>query len=162
MKLLPDSIRTRTVLTLLVGLTASHLASTAFYSMGGMGTGAWSPGTLASTLVMAVAILAFAWWASGWITAPLLDFTRASERLGMDVNAPPLTEDGPEEVRAAARAFNQMQTRIRTFVEDRPRMLAAISHDLRGPIPRLRLRTEQMALDADVQRKMLGDLDEMA
>jgi signal transduction histidine kinase len=162
MNLLPDSIRTRTVLTLLVGLTASHLASTVFYSMGGMGTGAWSPGTLASTLIMAVAILAFAWWASGWITAPLSDFARASERLGMDVNAPPLSENGPEEVRAAARAFNQMQTRIRTFVEDRLRMLAAISHDLRGPITRLRLRTEQMALDADVQRKMLGDLDEMA
>jgi signal transduction histidine kinase len=164
MALLPDSIRTRTVLTLLVGLTASHLASTAFDSIGGwkMGGETWSTAPVASTLVMAVAIVVFAWWASGWITAPLSDFARAAECLGMDVNARPLAEDGPEEVRAAARAFNQMQTRIRTFVEDRLRMLAAISHDLRGPITRLRLRTEQMALDADVQRKMLGDLDEMA
>jgi len=162
MKLLPDSIRTRTVLTLLVGLTASHLASTAFYSIGGMGTGAWSLGSIASTLVMAVAIIAFSWWASGWITAPLLDFARAAERLGMDVNAPPLAEDGPEEVRAATRAFNQMQTRIRSFVEDRLRMLAAISHDLRGPITRMRLRIEQIAIDADAQSKMLADLDEVA
>ena len=164
MKLLPDSIRTRTVLTLLVALTASHLASIALYSLAGwgMGTGAWSPGAMASTLVMAVAIIAFSWWASGWIIAPLSDFARAAERLGIDVNAPPLAEDGREEVRAAARAFNQMQGRIRSFVEDRLRMLAAISHDLRGPITRLRLRTEQLAIDGDAQNKMLADLDEMA
>jgi signal transduction histidine kinase len=164
MTLLPDSIRTRTVLTLLVGLTASHLASIALYSVAGwcMGTAAWSPGAMASTLVMAVAIIGFSWWASGWITAPLSDFARAAERLGMDVNAPPLAEDGPEEVRAAARAFNQMQKRIRSFVEDRLRMLAAMSHDLRGPITRLRLRTEQLAIGGDAQDKMLADLDEMA
>jgi signal transduction histidine kinase len=111
---------------------------------------------------MAIAIIAFAWWASGWATAPLSDFARAAERLGLDVNAAPLPENGPEEVRRAARAFNQMQTRIRSFVEDRLRMLAAISHDLRGPITRMRLRTEQMAVDPEVQHKMLSDLDEMA
>ncbi len=164
MKSLPDSIRTRTALTLLVGLTASHLASIALYSVAwmGMGAGAWSRGSIASTLLMAVAIGAFSWWASGWITAPLSGFARASERLGVDVNAPPLAEDGPEEVRTAARAFNQMQTRIRTFIEDRLRMLAAISHDLRGPITRLRLRIEQMDIDSGAQAKMLADLDEMA
>jgi signal transduction histidine kinase len=162
MALLPDSIRTRTVLTLFVGLTASHLASTAISSIGGMGTGTWSSSSLASTLVMAVAIVAFSWWASGWITAPLSEFAEASERLGVDVNAPPLAEDGPEEVQTAARAFNQMQTRIRTFVEDRLRMLAAISHDLRGPITRLRLRIEQIDMDPSAQAKMLSDLDEMA
>src|SRR5208282_2321129 len=80
----------------------------------------------------------------------------------MDVNAPPLGEDGPEEVRTAARAFNQMQTRIRTFVEDRLRMLAAISHDLRGPITRLKLRIEQTDVEPAAQAKMLADLDEMA
>ena len=154
--LLPDSIRTRTVLTLLVGLTASHLASIALYSFARNGDGpAWSHGSIASTLVMAVAIVAFSWWASGWITAPLSEFAQASERLGVDVNAPPLAEDGPEEVRAAARAFNQMQIRIRSFVEDRLRMLAAISHDLRGPITRLRLRIEQIDMDPRAQAKML-------
>jgi len=111
---------------------------------------------------MAVAIVAFSWWASGWITAPLLsEFARASEGLGVDVNALPHAEDGPEEVRAAARALNLMQTRIRSFVEDRLRMLAAVSHDLRGPITRLRLR-EQVEMDAGSQAKMLSDLDEMA
>ncbi len=152
----------RTVLTLLVGLTASHLASIGLYSVTGMGMGAWSHGSVASTLLMAVAIVAFSWWASGWITAPLSEFARASERLGVDVNAPPLAEDGPVEVRSAARAFNQMQTRIRSFVEDRLRMLAAISHDLRGPITRLKLRIEQVEIEPGAQAKMLSDLDEMA
>ncbi|MDR3494497.1 MAG: ATP-binding protein [Ancalomicrobiaceae bacterium] len=164
MKLLLDSIRSRTVLTLLVGLTASHLASTAISSLGGwsMHGGVLSAGSIASTLVMAAAIVVFSLWASSWITAPLSDFAHAAERLGMDVNAAPLAEDGPEEVRVAARAFNQMQTRIRSFVDDRLRMLAAISHDLRGPITRVRLRAEQMAIDAETQRKILADLDEMA
>ena len=167
MTLLPDSIRTRTVLTLLVGLTASHLASIALYSetgmhMMGMDTGMWSHGSIASTLVMVVAIVVFSWWASGWITQPLSNFARASEQLGMDVNAPPLDVNGPVEVRAAARSFNQMQTRIRTFIEDRLRMLAAIAHDLRGPITRLKLRIEQTDLDPQAQAKMLADLDEMA
>jgi len=164
MRLLPDSIRSRTVLTLVVGLTASHLASTTISSLGmwGMGGGALSGGSIVSTLVMTAAIVAFSWWASGWITAPLSAFAHAAERLGLDVNAPPLAEDGPEEVRVAAHAFNQMQTRIRSFVDDRLRMLAAIAHDLRGPITRVRLRVEQMAIDAEAQRKILADLDEMA
>ena len=164
MKLLLDSIRSRTILTLLVGLTASHLASTALSSLGGWSTqgGTLSAGSIASTFIMAAAIVVFAWWASSWITAPLSGFARAAERLGMDVNALPLAEDGPEEVRVAARAFNQMQTRIRSFVDDRLRMLAAISHDLRGPITRVRLRVEQMTIDAETQQKILSDLDEMA
>lgn len=164
MKPLLDSIRSRTILTLLVGLTASHLASTTVASLEGwsMQGGTLSAGSIASTFVMGTAIVVFAWWASSRITAPLSGFARAAERLGMDVNAPPLAEDGPDEVRVVARAFNQMQTRIRSFVDDRLRMLAAISHDLRGPITRVRLRVEQMAIYAETQRKILPDLDEMA
>lgn len=116
---------------------------------------------LLSTLVMVVATLILAVWATGWITAPLASFARAAERLGMDVMAPPLAEDGPKEVRTASRAFNLMQQRIRSFVEDRLQMLAAISHDLRTPITRLRLRTEQLPIDPGQQAKMLADLDEM-
>ena len=64
------------------------------------------------------------------------------------------------EVLAAANAFNEMQTSLRRFVEDRTQMIAAISHDLRTPITRLKLRAE--FVDDDEQRgKMLADLDEM-
>ncbi len=91
---------------------------------------------------------------------PLARMAKAAEALGRDVNAPPMREDGPREVREAAHAFNDMQTRLRRFVQDRTHMLAAISHDLRTPITRMRLRAE--FVEDDQQReKMLADLDEM-
>jgi signal transduction histidine kinase len=92
---------------------------------------------------------------------PLSRMAEAAERLGRDVNAPPMDDkSGPREVREAAHAFNEMQTRLRRFVQDRTHMLAAISHDLRTPITRMRLRAE--FIDDEQQReKMLDDLIEM-
>jgi signal transduction histidine kinase len=120
----------------------------------------WSPHTVGSTLVMMVAIVLFGGLASGWISRPLATFAAAADRLGRDVHAPPLPEDGPREVRRAVTAFNEMQARIRSFVEDRTQMLAAISHDLRSPITRLRLRTEMLP-EQEPRERMLADLDEM-
>lgn len=91
---------------------------------------------------------------------PLARMAKAAERLGRDVNAPPMNEDGPREVREAAHAFNDMQTRLRRFVQDRTHMLAAISHDLRTPITRMKLRAEFVE-DEEQRDKMLADLDEM-
>ncbi|MBC7905194.1 MAG: two-component sensor histidine kinase, partial [Rhodospirillaceae bacterium] len=81
-------------------------------------------------------------------------------RLGRDVNAPPLPPGGPREVRSAASAFNEMQGRIRRFVDDRTHMLAAISHDMRSPITRLHLRVEMLP-EGEARTRMLADLDEM-
>ena len=73
-----------------------------------------------------------------WVSAPLGRFTVAATRLGTDVDAPPMSEAGPTEIRRAAQAFNQMQRRIRRFMDERMHMLAAASHDLRTPITRLK------------------------
>ncbi|NOX40919.1 MAG: HAMP domain-containing protein [Alphaproteobacteria bacterium] len=94
------------------------------------------------------------------LTRSLAIFASAAQRLGIDVRAPPLPEIGPAEVRQAAGAFNQMQDRIRRFVEDRTQMIAAIAHDLGTPIARLRLRSEYIE-DAEQHDKMLADLDDM-
>ena len=120
----------------------------------------WSPHAVASTLVMLAGIIVLGTWATGWVGRPLAIFVKAADRLGRDVNAPPLPESGPREVRHAVSTFNEMQSRIRRFVEDRTRMLAAISHDLRSPITRLRLRTEMLE-DGEPRERMLADLDEM-
>lgn len=120
----------------------------------------WAPHSILSTLVMMVAILVLGWWAAGWVSAPLATFARAADRLGRDVQAPPLSETGPREVRQAVAAFNEMQARIRRFVDDRTRMLAAISHDLRSPITRLRLRAEMLPV-GEASERMLADLAEM-
>jgi signal transduction histidine kinase len=94
------------------------------------------------------------------VTAPLAGFAAAAERLSVDGQADPLPEEGPRELRAATRAFNRMQARLARFVADRTQMLAAIGHDLRTPITRLRLRAE-LVDDPEMQRRMLADLDEM-
>jgi signal transduction histidine kinase len=110
--------------------------------------------------LMTGAALALILWATRRLVRPVTALSRAAERLGRDVNAPPLPESGPSEVATAARAFNTMAERIRRFVGDRTQMLAAIGHDLRTPITRLRLRAEFME-DDEQRRKTLADLDEM-
>ena len=108
-----------------------------------------------TTLVLLVAL-----WAVRRATRPLATFAQAAEHLGLDITAERVAERGPVEVRSAAAALNRMQERLRRFVEDRTQMLAAISHDLRTPLTRLRLRAELIE-DAELQRKTLVDLDEM-
>jgi signal transduction histidine kinase len=99
-------------------------------------------------------------WTARRLAAPIRDFAQAAERLGVDMTAPPLAERGPHELRTAIRAFNVMQERLRRFLADRTQMLAAISHDLRAPLARLRLRAE-LVEDDEQQRKMFGDLNVM-
>lgn len=120
----------------------------------------WASRLFWSLLLMTAAVIGLSIWAVRRSTAPLAVFAKAAERLGRDVGAPPMSEEGPCEVRQAAAAFNEMQRRISGFVEDRTRMLAAISHDLRTPITRLRLRAEFIE-DEEQRRKTMSDLDEM-
>lgn len=115
---------------------------------------------LAAFLLMTVAAVLLIVGAVARLMRPVRLLAAAADRLGRDVNAPPLDERGPSEVAIAARAFNLMAERIRRFVADRTQMLAAIGHDLRTPITRLRLRAEFMD-DDEQRRKMLADLDEM-
>ena len=65
------------------------------------------------------------------LVKPLSELTAAAERTGGSGDAPPLPPRGPREVRATIEAFNRMQERLRRFNEDRTRMIAAMSHDLR-------------------------------
>jgi hypothetical protein len=115
---------------------------------------------LAAFLLMTITAIALILWAVARLTRPARVLAEAAERLGRDVNAPPLDERGPSEIATAAHAFNTMAGRIRRFVADRTQMLAAIGHDLRTPITRLRLRAEFLD-DEEQRRKMLSDLDEM-
>jgi signal transduction histidine kinase len=109
--------------------------------------------------VVIVAILVSIWTARR-IAAPIREFAGAAERLGLDLTAPPLAVRGPQELRATIMAVNRMQHRLQRFLEDRTQMLAAISHDLRAPLARLRLRAELVA-DGEQQRRMIDDLESM-
>jgi signal transduction histidine kinase len=115
---------------------------------------------LISMLVMALFIVAISIWAVRRMTAPLAAVAQAAERLGRDVNAPPLPETGTGEMRQAASAFNTMQSRLRALIDNRTRMLAALSHDLRTPLTLLRLRAENVD-NVEERDKMLATIAEM-
>jgi two-component system, OmpR family, sensor kinase len=93
------------------------------------------------------------------LSAPIRLFAEAAERLGRDPRAPPLAMRGSAEIGVAARAFNDMQERLRRYVEDRTAMVGAIAHDLRTPLTRLRFRIE--ALPEDQRAKIASDIDQM-
>ncbi|MDC8783587.1 ATP-binding protein [Roseateles koreensis] len=94
------------------------------------------------------------------LTRPLLGLSRAAARMGHKATPKPLKVSGTSEVRRAIQAFNEMQERIRRYLSDRERLFASISHDLRTPITRLRLRSELLD-DPAVQDEFHEDLDEL-
>ncbi|AFK69758.1 integral membrane sensor signal transduction histidine kinase [Pseudomonas putida ND6] len=83
---------------------------------------------------------------------PLRRLADAARGLGSNLEQPPLALDGPEEVRQAAQAFNAMQQRLIAMVNDKAYFLAAVSHDLRTPLTRMRLRLERLPDDEHRQR----------
>ena len=119
------------------------------------------PGRLLLTLtVLLLAVLGLSVMAVRWVTRPLHILASAADELGRDINRPPLPETGPVEVRRAAHAFNSMQAKLVRFVEDRTRILSAMSHDLKTPITRMRLRAELLE-DDDLRGRFEKDLREM-
>jgi signal transduction histidine kinase len=116
--------------------------------------------TFLSLGIAALALTLVAVVMARWIARPLKDIAQAAERIGLGEQVAPVRECGPDDLRCTAAAFNRMQTRLRRFIEDRTRMLAAIGHDLRTPITSMRLRAEFVS-DEDTRKKLIGTLDEM-
>jgi signal transduction histidine kinase len=94
------------------------------------------------------------------ITRSLNRLAHAADALGQDSEGEPLAESGPSEIHSVIAAFNRMQARIRAQLLEQTQLLRAISHDLKTPITRLRLRLEMLP-DASLRAKMERDLDEM-
>ncbi len=99
------------------------------------------------------------WLMARRLTRPIRAFAQAAERLGADPDAEPLKPSGPTEVRTAIAAFNDMQAAIRAHMRQRTQTIAAIAHDLRTPLTRLRFRAEQSP--AALRDKMAADVEEM-
>ncbi|MGY6564641.1 MAG: ATP-binding protein [Halomonadaceae bacterium] len=139
-------------------LEDGHWLNAAFYQheKGGL----WTSRSQMSLGLTALMLALISIFIASRIARPLRNLATAAEALGRGQNLPPLLEDGPEEIKRTAQSFNEMQSRLHRFVEDRTRMLAAISHDLRTPITSLRLRAE-LVQDEDAQRKMIAAIDEL-
>jgi signal transduction histidine kinase len=108
------------------------------------------------TLTLGIALYAM----TRTITRPLNKLAKAADAVGRGLNVEPLPEEGGRELRAATRAFNAMQERLRRYLDSRTRVLAAMSHDMRTPLTRMRLRVESLE-DEQLRAKFNADLDEM-
>ncbi len=120
----------------------------------------FGPGTtmLGFLLITTVVLVS---WAMVVIIGPLRRFEAAVERLRDMRSGVSVPEIGPRELRSAISAFNRMRARIGKLMAEKTTMLAAVSHDLRTPITRLRLRAEFIE-DETIREPMLADLDHMA
>src|SRR5207245_5769064 len=115
---------------------------------------------LLTLAILLATVLVLSFIAVRWVTRPLHLLASAADELGTDINRPPLPEVGPVEVSRAAHAFNTMQTRLIRFIDERTRLLTAMSHDLKTPLTRMRLRAEMLE-DTNLREKFEADLVEM-
>jgi signal transduction histidine kinase len=125
--------------------------------MRGVPLSPWLPYMLAAQLAI---LAACCWFAVRQAVRPLRVLAEAADALGPDLRPVELPERGPSEVLRSARAFNAMQKRIAAYVDERVRILAAISHDLQTPITRMRLRVDMMDDEAQ-QPRLRADLEEL-
>jgi signal transduction histidine kinase len=125
----------------------------------GIGLDPWQQRIVLLYFLSALVMAPIAYIFARRLSAPIRLFTDAAERLGRDPRAPPLSLKGSAEITVAVKAFNDMQERLRRYVEDRTAMVGAIAHDLRTPLTRLRFRIENVP--EDVRVKMAADIDQM-
>jgi signal transduction histidine kinase len=109
-------------------------------------------------LTIALVVILFA--VTRNVTKPLANLAKAAEAAGRAIRLPPLSEEGVSEIREATRAFNSMQDRLLRYLDSRTSVLAAMSHDLRTPLTRLRLRVESVT-EPQLRTRFRADLDEM-
>ncbi|GMR06004.1 MAG: ATP-binding protein [Gammaproteobacteria bacterium] len=155
-----------------MGMTAPE--ALVFFAQVQLGDGTWvtfenriddeifasSTTLLVSLAVLIIIVLLVSLIAVRLATRPLTLLAKQADKLGSDINQPPMAETGPTEMRHASHAFNTMQCRLQRFIEDRSRLLTAISHDLKTPITRMRLRAEMLD-DVEQRDNFTRNLDEM-
>jgi signal transduction histidine kinase len=165
---IPNSLFVRLFVLLFVTLSISFFASREIFFLLGLEQSAKSAANpqnqflLNDVLMLMATVGMTAWVAAIWLSKPIKRLALAAEELGKNLNSEYINESsGPSEVRQASRVFNQMQSRLKEQLDERNRFLAAVSHDLRTPLTRLKLRAEkieQHELRSDVQ----NDINDMA
>lgn len=117
-------------------------------------------GTLLSTSLMAIGVVLTSLLIASWLTRPLRNMAQAVTDLSPDNPRSEVPERGPQEVRQLAAAFNEMRRRLAGLISRRTRSLAAVSHDLRTPLTRLKLRLNDVD-QPELQQAMSSDIAEM-
>jgi len=168
MRLIPASLFGRLTLILIVGLLTAqfasmwlHMGERALIMAQSHGQFPAMPSRFATHLLITLAaVIAVSLVAVRLVTRPLQRLAEAADAFGSDLESPPLPETGPTETRRAAEAFNRMQERLRRLIAERSRALGAVSHDLRTPLTRMRLRAE-LVDDEALRAQINADIDDM-
>ena len=108
-----------------------------------------------SVLVM----IPFAWIFARALARPIRRIADAADRLGANPQAPPITEEGPAELRVTVHALNRMQQRLSAYLAERTNMIGAIAHDLRTPLARIAFRIE--GAPDEMREKVQADIEQM-
>ena len=119
-----------------------------------------SPHQFRFIILLTIILFPFTFALVRWQTRPLRHLAAAAVSLGKDIDQPPLPEAGASEIVAVTQAINIMQQRIRRYIGDREKLFSSISHDLKTPITRLRLRVELLDDDSQIA-KFSKDLDDL-
>lgn len=119
-----------------------------------------SPSFIGTLLLLSLAVGLLSYLMSLWLTRPLSDVAGGARRIFAGAQDVTLVETGTREVRDLVAAFNDLQDRIKRLVGDRTNMLAAVSHDLRTPLTRLRLRVEGLGTQ-EPKGSIIRDISEM-
>jgi signal transduction histidine kinase len=134
---------------------------TALFRVTRLARGGPLPRGLFMNLALLVIVMSIALFVTARsITRPLSELASAADSVGRDLRQPKIAERGAREIRHAARAFNTMQDRLQRYLDSRSRVLAAMSHDLKTPLTRLRLQVEMLD-DSAAQARIGKQLDEM-
>ena len=107
---------------------------------------------------VSLTVLLFTFLFVRWLVLPLKILAHQADLLGKGRNPRQLEEKGSKEMVATIGAFNSMAKRIQKLIADRERSFAAISHDLKTPLTRARLRVENIE-DGTIKDDLIGDLD---
>ncbi|MFC7297998.1 ATP-binding protein [Herminiimonas aquatilis] len=119
------------------------------------------PGLWIGLLTQLLTLTATAWFGARFLARPMQQIAHASTQLANNLYSVPMTVQGPDEARQTASVFNDMQHKVRGQIEERERFLAAVSHDLRTPLTRMKLRIENLA-ENYAKQKLRDDISEMA
>lgn len=114
---------------------------------------------LSGMALLIVAVAGLSVWTARSFLQPLTKLSQAAERLGREREPTPIEGMTIPEYAAIAHKFNEMQVRLKRFVDDRTQQLAAISHDLRTPLTRMRLFAEYV--DDAHRERLLGEIAQM-
>jgi signal transduction histidine kinase len=114
---------------------------------------------------IAMVLIGLSLYAARFVTSPLSSFAAAAHAVGRRADGDTaIAESGPREIAQVARAMNEMRARIRALLDERVGMLTAISHDLRTPLTRIRLRAERFyehPVFTGAAEGMLADISRM-